>query len=81
MRPEDTSPEAWEILLNIYRRMTPDEKLQRAFEMSDFLRSMCEARIRADHPAASEREVFLRLTRHIIGPELFQRAYGALIPQ
>jgi hypothetical protein len=80
MKPEDTSPEAWQILLDIYRRMTPDEKLQRTFEMSDFLRSICEAGIRTAHPSASEREVFLRLTQRTIGHELFQRAYGDVIP-
>ena len=81
MRPEDTSPEAWQILLDIYRRMTPDEKFQRTFEMSDFVRSMCEMGVRAGHPAASEREVFLLLTQRAIGRELFQRVYGDVIPR
>jgi len=41
--------------------------------MSDFLRSMFEAGVRAGHPAASETEVFLRSTRHTLGQELFLR--------
>jgi hypothetical protein len=76
MRPADTSPEAWRVLLDIYRRMTPDEKLQRTLEMSDFLRSVCEAGVRADYPEASDREVFLRVTQRTLGKELFAKVYG-----
>ena len=59
MRPEDTSPEAWRVLVDIYRRMSPDEKLQRAFDLSEFVRSASEAGIRSQYPDASDREVFL----------------------
>jgi hypothetical protein len=76
MKPADTSPEAWRILLDIYRRMTPDEKLQRTIDMSAFLRSVCEAGVRADYPLASEREVFLRVTQRTLGSELFAKVYG-----
>jgi hypothetical protein len=82
MRPSDTSPEAWRILLDIYQRMTPDEKLQRTLDMSDFLRSVCESGVRADFPEASEREVFLRVTQRTLGKELFAKVYGAnALPQ
>ena len=81
MRPEDTSPEAWRVLMDIYRRMTPDEKLQKTFEMSEFLRSVSEAGVRADYPGASEREVFLRVTQKYLGKELFAKVYGDVIPR
>jgi len=77
MRPADTSPEAWRPLLDIYRRMTPDEKLQRTVDLSTFLRSVCEAGVRAEHPQASEREVFLRVTQRTLGRELFAKVHGS----
>jgi hypothetical protein len=81
MRPEDTSPEAWRILVGLYRRMSPQQKLERTFELSDFVRSFCEAGIRSQYPHASEREVFLRLTQRTLGHDLFQKVYGDVIPQ
>ena len=77
MKPADTSPEAWRILLDIYRRMSPNEKLQRTLDMSAFLRSVCEAGVRADYPQASEREVFLRVAQRTLGKELFAKVYGS----
>ena len=34
MRPRDTSPEAWKVLMDLMRKMSPEEKLQRTFEFS-----------------------------------------------
>lgn len=76
MRPADTSPEAWRILLDVYGRMSPDEKIQRVFDLSAFVRSACEAGIRAEYPAASEHEIFLRVTQRTLGDELFKKVYG-----
>jgi hypothetical protein len=76
MRPADTSPEAWRVLLGIYRWMTPDEKLQRTIDLSSFLRSVCEAGVRTEDPQASEREAFLRITQRTLGRELFTKVYG-----
>ena len=81
MRPEDTSPEAWCILLDIYRKMSVQERLARTFELSDFIRGVCEAGIRGQYPQASDREVFLRLTQRTLGPDLFQKVYGDVIPR
>ena len=82
MRPEDTSPEAWRVLVDIYRRMSPDEKLQRTFDVSEFVRSASEAGIRSQYPGASDREVFLRLTERTLGRELFRKVYGdAILPR
>jgi hypothetical protein len=76
MRPADTSPEAWEVLLDVHRRMPPGEKLARVFEHSAFVRSLMMAGIRRRHPDASEREVFLRFARQTLGDDLFMRVYG-----
>jgi len=77
MRPADTTPEAWQVLLGIYRRMTPDERLRRTMDLSAFLRSVCEAGIRAEYPQAPEKEVFLRVVKRTLGRELFAKVYGS----
>ena len=59
----DTSPEAAEIQLEIFRRMTGEQRLRLALEMSDFARAASLARIRAEHPDWSEWEVKRELLR------------------
>lgn len=76
MCPKDTSLEAWKVFLDIQRRMTPGEKLSRALEHSQFVRSLAIAGLRRRYPEASEREIFLRFARQKLGPDLFQRVYG-----
>jgi hypothetical protein len=76
VRPADTSPEAWQVWLDLVRKMTPSERLQRTFEYSAFVRNLAESTLRSKHPEASEREIFLRAARQRLGPELFERAYG-----
>jgi hypothetical protein len=76
MRPADTSPEAWKVFLECQRRLTPSEKVRRAYELSDMLRRLNAAGIRRREPQASEQEIFRRVTRQALGAELFRRAYG-----
>ncbi len=58
----DTPPEVEEILIEGYRRMSPQEKLQRVLELNDLVERMAAARIRAQYgPEISERELVLRL--------------------
>jgi hypothetical protein len=76
MRPRDTSPEAWKVLMDLIRAMTPEERLARAFELSAFVRQAGEAGYRQAHPDASEREVFLFGARQRLGAELCRLVYG-----
>lgn len=80
MRPADTSPQAWEKFLEIQRAFTPEQRLQRVFELSDLVNAFAEAGVRGRFPTADEREVFLRLTKLRLGDELFRRAYGDVLP-
>jgi hypothetical protein len=79
-RPADTSPEAWEVFLEIQRRMTPEEKAARVFEWSELVRQFTEAGLRQQYPAADDREIPLRYARRTLGEELFTRAYGDVLP-
>jgi hypothetical protein len=77
MRPRDTSPEAWEFYLELVRKLTPGERIERAFEITKFVYAMCEAGLRQRHPNAGDREIFLRRAQMTLGDELFQKVYGA----
>jgi len=58
----DTSPEIEEMLLEGYRRMTPQEKMQRIVELNRSVEEMAAARIRSQYgPDLPERELRLRL--------------------
>lgn len=58
----DTSPEAEEILLEGYRRMSAEEKLQRLVDLHRVARRLALARIREWYgPNLSDREERLRL--------------------
>lgn len=76
MRPADTSPEAWQILLDLQRQMSPGERLEKAFEYSAFVRSLAEGAIRRNYPNASDREILLRAARLRLGRDLFRTVYG-----
>jgi hypothetical protein len=80
MRPDDTSPEAWKIYLDIQRRMSPAEKIARAFEWSEVVRRFAEAGLRERYPDADEHEILLRYARMTLGRELFLKAYGDALP-
>jgi hypothetical protein len=76
MRPRDTSPEAWKVLMDLVRNIPPEEKLRRAVEFSATVRKLGEAGIRQAYPGASEREIFLRVAQRQLGSELFQKVFG-----
>ena len=80
MRPADTTPEAWRVFLEVQRRMSPAEKVQRVFEMSRLIRSAAESGLRHAYPEADDREIFLRAARQRLGPELFRKVYGRSLP-
>jgi hypothetical protein len=76
MRPADTSPEAWRVLMELIRRLPAEERLRRAMELSEMVRLAGEAALRRAHPNASEREIFLLAAREKLGDELCRRVYG-----
>jgi hypothetical protein len=80
MRPRDTSPEAWEIYLDIQRRMPPEKKLESALALSRTVQAIAEAGLKERFPAADEREIFLRRVQLQLGEELFRKAYGVEFP-
>jgi hypothetical protein len=80
MRPADTSPEAWAFFVDLQRRMSASDKLQRTLEWSEVVRQFAEAGLRERYPQAGEHEILLRYARMTLGPDLFQKAYCEALP-
>lgn len=57
----DTSPEIQRILIEGYRRMTPQQKMQQISELTKAIQRLALARIRKQYGEVSEREQRLRL--------------------
>ena len=73
----DTPPEVEEILLEGYRRMTPQQKLARVMDLNRAVQEMASARIRAEYgPSLPERELRLRLAALWLDRETMIRAFG-----
>jgi hypothetical protein len=65
----DTSPEAQAIQDEIHRRMTGEERLKLAFEMSMTVRNLALSRLRKEHPDWTEWEFKRELLRYAFGNE------------
>jgi hypothetical protein len=61
--PSDTSPEAAAIQAEIFRRMTPAERLKMALEMSEEMRQLALENLRRLHPELDEKGVMRELVR------------------
>ena len=68
--PDDTTPEAWAVQLEILRRMTGPERVAMAFEMSEAARALSEAGIRHRHPEWNEGQVRDALMEMLLGLDL-----------
>jgi len=63
----DTSPEAAAVQQEIFRRMTPEQRLRIALELSEELRNIALSGVRSRHPEMSEEELKFELMRIIYG--------------
>jgi hypothetical protein len=72
----DTDPKAFQVLIELRRRMTFSERFRQVLEMSEVLLRGYEDRVRREYPHASEREVFLRAAALRLGNETVRRVYG-----
>ena len=60
----DTTPEATAIQTQILRRLTGEQRLTTAFEMSLLTRELCLTRLRQQHPDWTERGLMRELLRY-----------------
>lgn len=72
----DTSPEADARYHELLRRMPPEARLEAAMRLSQAVRELALADIRARHPAADEHEQRVRLTVRLYGRDCARRLFG-----
>lgn len=70
MRPLDTSRTALERQRAAFRLMTPQQRVAAAAEMSDEVRAIARAGIRARHPDWSDRQVQAALMELLLRPDV-----------
>jgi hypothetical protein len=70
IRSGDTSAEAHARQFEAFRRMTPEERLAVAAEMSDALRRLVEAGVRSRHPDDAGPQVEAAIAEALLGPVL-----------
>ena len=78
-RPEkgsDTPRSVERLMLELWRRATPDQKLARMFGMGRMINELARAEMRQRHPAASPREIELCLASRTLPHEIMIRAFG-----
>ena len=71
----DTSPAAERAQVELWRRMSPIEKLHAVTETTRAALQLSLAGIRLRHPEASDEECMLRLAVFRLGRELARRVY------
>jgi hypothetical protein len=72
----DTSPDVERLRLDLYRRMSPDEKWRRVEELTRLAHGVALAGLRARHAGADSEELLLRLAVLRLGADLVARVYG-----
>jgi len=72
----DTRPEIAELMVEADRKMTPAQKFARVFELRYFTRQLAAARIRKQYPAASDREVQLRIGALTLDRDIMVKVFG-----
>lgn len=72
--PRDTSPEAYRVQMDAYRRMGGAARLAIAFELTEFTRDLARAGIRQRHPEYTETQIAAAFRRLVLGDELHRRA-------
>jgi hypothetical protein len=73
--PADTTPEAAQVQVEIYRRMPPAKRLRLVLALSDSLRAVVAAGVRNRHPEFNAQEVKLSVARLTLGEPLFRKVY------
>lgn len=72
----DTDPGAEAVQLEIYRRMTAEEKIQLVWQANEESRVLALAGLRLRYPTAGKEELQRRLKGLLLGEELATKVYG-----
>lgn len=75
-RPSDTSPEAWALVEDGLRRMSPAERVARSASLTILAHRFALAMIRRRHPEETDRQHRLRLAARYIDASTMRAAFG-----
>lgn len=78
MNKSDTSPEAQKVLIELYRKMPPEEKFRRVFDAYQTGRMLAMAGLRERYPDAGENRIWHLWAKQHLGDELYEKVYGAV---
>lgn len=76
MKQSDTHPAIQKMVIEGYRKMTPQQKMRRVSELNKSIQQLALARIRKQYGDISEREQQLRLASLWLDQELMQKVFG-----
>jgi HEPN domain-containing protein len=72
----DTPPHVERMMIELWRRATPAQKLEKMARMARELNELTRAEIRGRYPEATPREVELRLASRTIDRDTMIQAFG-----
>ena len=75
MSPFDTTRHAEQVQLDIFRRTTPERRLEAAIHLARTSRNLLAEGVRKRHPEYRENEVRLAVIRLMLGENLFVSVY------
>jgi hypothetical protein len=75
-KPRDTTDQAWAVVDDGLRRMTPGERVRRAVALTILAHRLALAQIRRRHPEEDERQHRLRLAARYLDAGTMQAAFG-----
>lgn len=75
MIARDTLPDAHDVQVAIYRRLTGEQRVALAMQMSEDAREITRAGIRARHPEYDDEQTWHALVRLLLGDALYCAAW------
>jgi hypothetical protein len=72
----DTDPAAFEVFLDLQRKMPPEDKLAMVFGMIRLVDGLAESVLRQERPDLNDHEIKMRLASRRLDRETMIRAYG-----
>ena len=76
MISNDTTAEARQVQIELYRKMPPEKKLDLVFDAYRTGQAIAMAGIRMQHPEATEGQVWHMWAKKHLGEDLYNKVYG-----
>ena len=77
----DTTKEAEQVLVGIYRWMPTGIKVRRIFEACQMGKMLAMAGLRRLYPDADEKQIWYLLAKQHLGEKLFKKVYGNVLDE